>query len=96
MPVSSSWTFEAWIAPLEDAVISTEQQIFYFIEKDSATPSFEAYLGPNCKCVTVRLNGNPASTTASPSIPVLNIPMFLGISLSANGQDTDVRIDFGG
>ena len=74
MPDSSSWTFEAWVTPLEDVSISGEQQIYRFEQDGSSQPSFEAFLGPNCKCVTVRLNGNAGSTISSSSLAQLNIP----------------------
>ena len=96
MPDSSSWTFEAWVTPIADVSITTEQQIFFFKRQSASNPTFEAFLGTNCKCVTVRINSNTGSAASSPSVATLDIPMFLGISVSQSGSSTEVIVDFGG
>ena len=65
MVYSQSWTFQLWITPIDDVIIADEQQIISFQSKDLPYPQVEVVLGPNCKCVSVRINNDDTQAVAS-------------------------------
>ena len=95
MPSSSSWAIEAWIKPIADETITTEQMIFSFMRSGESSPYLEAFLGAGCKCVTVRLNSDPSHATSSASVANLDRAWFLGISVKEDNGNSEVILDFG-